>query len=156
EREAARARQLAVGGVPAAGATFGMAHDPLTRGERVFARECMGCHTFEGRGPEKPKAPDLTGYRSKAWIRQVFRDPDAKRMFGLTKVEGMKSIADKPKEDVDKLVDLIYAQRDANAPPVASRAGADLLDSLDCTNCHELEKDESLEAPSLHRYGTRE
>ena len=42
-------------GVPAAGAAYMLAHDPQTRGARVFERECASCHSLDGRGPEKPK-----------------------------------------------------------------------------------------------------
>ena len=57
------------------------------------------------------KGPELTGYRSKAWIRQILRDPDSGRLFGHTKVFGMKSFASLPEADLAKLVDYIYGLR---------------------------------------------
>jgi ubiquinol-cytochrome c reductase cytochrome b subunit len=155
KRDAARARELAANGVPAAGAAHMIAHDPLTRGERVFERECLSCHVLEGRGPEKPKGPELTGYASKAWIRQVLRDPDSKRLYGRTKVEGMKSYAKLPEREIAQLVDIIHAQRDPKAPPLANRPGAGLLEDHECSNCHELEEIAALEGPTLFGYGTR-
>jgi ubiquinol-cytochrome c reductase cytochrome b subunit len=155
-REAERARTLAEAGVPAAGAAFMLAHDPLTRGERVFERECRSCHTLEGRGPEKPKGPDLTGYRSKAWIRQVLRDADSPRLFGRTKVEGMKSFAKLPDDQLRVIVDLLYGLREESATKVESRPGAGLLEDKKCTECHELESLDAIEGPSLAHYHSRE
>jgi ubiquinol-cytochrome c reductase cytochrome b subunit len=157
EREAERARMLAAQGVPPAGAAFMLAHDPLTRGERVFDRECASCHTLEGHGPEKPKGPDLTGYRSRAWIRQVLRDSDSKRLFGITKVHGMKSFAHLPDAELNALVELVYGLRETtNNTKVDARPGGDLLDKHKCTECHELESDDALEGPSLFRYASKE
>jgi ubiquinol-cytochrome c reductase cytochrome b subunit len=153
-REAARARELAALGVPPAGATYMMALDPLTRGERAFETECRSCHTLEGRGPKKVKAPDLTGYGSRAWIRQVLRDPDSHRLFGRTKVEGMESFAKLDADDLERLVDIVRAQRDPKAPPLDERPGASLLDQHECTNCHDFEEASGLEGPSLFQYGT--
>ena len=155
-REAARARALAAEGVPPEGATYMMAHDPLTRGERLFWRECASCHVLEGRGPKEPEAPDLTGYLSKAWLRQVLRDPDSHRLFGLTKVEGMKSFAKLPEAELAQLVDLVYQLRQPSLPPLEERAGAELLETHECTDCHDFEEHYGLEGPALLRYGSAE
>ncbi|MCB9648100.1 MAG: cytochrome b N-terminal domain-containing protein [Deltaproteobacteria bacterium] len=155
-REAARARELAAQGVPPQGATWMMANDPLTRGERLFWRECASCHTLEGRAPKKPKAPDLTGYLSKAWLRQVLRDPDSHRLFGLTKVEGMKSFAKLPEAELTQLVDLLYQLRQPDLPPLEERPGAALLDTHECTDCHDFGEYYALEGPALFRYGSAE
>lgn len=156
EREADRARELAAAGVPAQGAAFMMAHDPQTRGERVFARECASCHALEGHGPKEPKGPDLTAYGSKAWIRQTLRDADSPRLFGHTKVEGMKSFAKLGEEKLALLTDIIYAQRDPKAPPLASRPGFEMLEKLECSDCHEFEGYDALEGPALFRYQSEE
>jgi ubiquinol-cytochrome c reductase cytochrome b subunit len=155
-KEADRARLLAEAGVPPAGAAYMLAHDPMTRGGRVFDRECASCHPLNGHSPDKPKGPELTGYRSKAWIRQALRDADSPRLFGRTKVEGMKSFAKLPESDLAKLVDLVHAQRDDKAPPIAQRPGAELLERQKCTECHELEAADALEGPTLFKYGSRE
>ena len=153
-REAERARALAAKGVPAAGATYMLAHDPLTRGERLFARECQSCHPFEDKAPKEIKAPDLTGYGSKAWIRQALRDPDSARLYGKTKVEGMKSFHHIPKEHLEQLINIVYQQRDPKAPALDERKGADLLSKYECSYCHEFEEPDGLEGPSLFKYGT--
>jgi ubiquinol-cytochrome c reductase cytochrome b subunit len=151
-REAARARRLASQGVPPAGAAAMMAADPLTRGERLFRKECLSCHTLEGEGPSVREAPDLTGYGSRAWIRQVLRDPDHPRLFGGTRVEGMPSFAELPEADLAVLVDFLYALR-SEAPPSAEagRVG-ELFEAHECGNCHELEEDAGLEGPALFGY----
>jgi ubiquinol-cytochrome c reductase cytochrome b subunit len=153
-REAARARELAASGVPTQGATYMMQTDPLVRGERVFRRECLSCHVLEGEGPGEPKGPDLTAYASKAWIRQVLRDPDSPRLYGRTKVEGMESYAKLSDAEISTLVDFVYAQRDPEAPAPDERPGSELVDANDCGNCHDFEDAYGLEGPALFRYGT--
>jgi ubiquinol-cytochrome c reductase cytochrome b subunit len=155
-REAARAKALAAQGVPPEGATYMMAHDPLTRGERLFWRECASCHVLEGRGPKTPEAPDLTGYLSKAWLRQVLRDPDSHRLFGLTKVEGMKSFAKLPDAELSQLVELLHQLRQPDLPPLEARPGAALLETHECGDCHDFEERYGLEGPSLFQYGSAE
>ena len=154
-REAERARTLAASGVPAAGATFMMASDPLTRGERLFWRECATCHVLEGFGPEAPEAPDLTGFGSKAWLRQVLRDPDSPRLYGLTAIEGMSSYAELPPDTLQRLVDILYARRSTSAP-LADSLTEDFLDTHECTDCHEFDESAGLEGPTLWRYLSRD
>ena len=151
EREAARAKLLAAAGVPVAGATHMMAVDPLTRGERLFRRECMTCHPLEGDSPEEPEAPDLTAFGSKAWIRQVLRDPDSPRLYGLTAIEGMESYATLPPAVIDQLVDALFALRGSKAP-IEGTATEALLDEHECTDCHEFDERSGLEGPTLHQY----
>ncbi len=155
-REAARGRELAMQGVPPEGATYMLAHDPLTRGERVFNRECTSCHMFEGSGPKEPEAPDLTGYLSKAWIRQILRDPDSPRAYGLTKAEGMKSFADVPEQDMKQLVDFVYALRQDKLPAVEERPAAGLVEKYECGDCHDFGEYYGVEGPALFRFGTAE
>lgn len=155
-REAARARALAMNGVPPEGATYMLAHDPLTRGERIFKRECASCHVLEGSGPKEPEAPDLTAYLSKAWIRQILRDPDSPRAYGLTKAEGMKSFADAPEEDLKQLVDFVYALRQDKLPPVEERAAAGLIEKYECGDCHDFGEFYGVEGPALFRFGSAE
>ena len=150
-REAVRAQELAVDGVPPAGAAYMMSNDPLTRGERLFRRECMTCHVLEGVGPEEPEAPDLTGFGSKAWIRQVLRDPDSPRLYGLTKIEGMESYAKLSTEDLGRLVDIVYERRHTMTP-IADTPTEAFLDEHECTDCHEFDEKSSLEGPTLYGY----
>ncbi len=151
-RMARRARTLAAAGVPARGASYMMATDPVTRGERVFYRECNSCHSLGDRVSEDPRGPELTGYGSKAWIRQVLRDAGSDRLFGRTKVEGMEAFKHIPEEHMAHLVELVFAQRSSKAPPIEKREGAELLDHYECSNCHDFEEEYGLDGPTLYRY----
>ncbi|MFO0728101.1 MAG: cytochrome b N-terminal domain-containing protein [Myxococcota bacterium] len=156
-REAERAKKLALAGVPVEGASYMAAHDPLIRGERVFQKECASCHPFEGIQPEKIKGPDLTGFNSKAWIKQALRDPDSIRLYGKTKVHGMKSFADKMKEaELNQMVDYVYSLRrdDAKAPDDSEISA--LWDEHECGQCHETGEKYGLDGPALFKYGTEE
>jgi ubiquinol-cytochrome c reductase cytochrome b subunit len=155
EREAHRALELAAAGVPPEGAAIMASRDPLIRGERVFRRECAGCHALEELEPSERKAPELTGYRSKAWIRQVLRDPDSPRLFGKTPVHGMKSFAHLPAVEIEKLVDFLYALRGPNVEKIEGSAIEPLLDESECTKCHDFEDEYGLEGPALLGYASR-
>ena len=152
DREAARAWTLAAKGVPPAGASYMMAHDPLTRGERVFWRECATCHALEGQVPKEPKGPELTGYGSRAWIRQMLRDPDSPRLYGRTKIEGMESFAKLDASALMRVVNLVYDRRKPDAVPIAEHPDAALIEELECDHCHEFGEWESYEGPSLQGY----
>lgn len=150
--EAERARALAALGVPVEGPTYMLSMDPMTRGARVFRQECGSCHALGDRVPEERKAPELTGYGSRAWIRQVLRDPDSPRLFGGTKVHGMESFAALPPEELDALVELVYSRRHDDAPPLEASPGAALAEKHECTKCHDFDEAYGLEGPSLFRY----
>jgi ubiquinol-cytochrome c reductase cytochrome b subunit len=159
--EAARARSLAAAGVPVEGPAHMLAHDPLTRGARVFRRACVSCHPVSDPWmgdvvPEEIEAPDLTGFGSRAWIRQVLRDPDSPRLYGRTKLEGMESIHGKVSDaELTQLVDYLYRLREPT-PPTAEEAGvAELLDAHDCDSCHDFEEAYGADGPALFGYGAR-
>ena len=154
-REAARALVLLQDGVPPAGASYMMARDPLTRGERVFWRECASCHALECEVPKDPRGPDLTGYRSRAWIRQVLRDPDSPRLFGRTQIEGMESFARLDAQTLSRLVNLVYDRRQPDAVPIARHPDAALLEQHECNDCHAFEAWERYDGPSLQGYLSR-
>lgn len=155
-REAERAKKLALDGIPVQGASHLATHDPLIRGERVFWKDCASCHPFEGEVPEKIKGPDLTAYGSKAWIKQVLRDPDSHRLYGHTKVYGMESYAKLPPADVDRLVDFVYGLRSPDAKSPEDAGVGPLWDEHECGQCHEIAEKYGLEGPSLFRYGSEE
>jgi len=75
-RDAARAVELANGGVPITGALSLMRNDAYTQGPRLFSRNCSSCHRYDGHdglGNALPKdsisASDLKGYGSRAWVK---------------------------------------------------------------------------------------
>ncbi len=159
--EAARARALAAAGVPVEGPAHMLAHDRLTRGARVFRRACATCHPVSDPWvgdvvPDEVEAPELTGFGSRAWIRQVLRDPDSPRLYGRTKLEGMESIHGKVSDaELERLVDYLYRLRDPT-PPTAEAAGvAELLDAHDCDSCHDFDEAYGADGPTLFGYGAR-
>ena len=153
---AERAMHLSTSGVPPEGAGYMLEHDPLTRGERIFRSECMACHPFEGDAPDEPEGPNLTGYRSRAWIRQVLRDPDSPRLFGRTKLEGMPSFAELPASDLATLTTLVYERRKPDPPSVEDSPAADLVETHECGNCHDFEDAAGLDGPAMVGYLSRE
>ena len=152
EREARRALALSEDGVPVQGAAFMMAHDPLVRGERVFRRRCLSCHGLEGFVPEEPKGPDLTAYRSKAWLRQLLRDPEGPRFFGHTEIRGMPSFADLSEAEMGVLVDMLYGLRDEEGVDITAHPASELVAELECADCHDYEDDFAYEGPTMRAY----
>ena len=74
-REAARAVELAGGGVPTTGALAVLRDDPFIQGPRLFSRNCASCHRFDGHdglgyplSKDSISASDLKGYGSRAWL----------------------------------------------------------------------------------------
>ena len=43
---------------------------------------CLDCHRFYGKGPARPKGPDLTGYGSRQWMIDFVSDPSAPKYYG--------------------------------------------------------------------------
>ncbi len=156
KREADRAKLLAKDGIPPAGAAYMLAHDPLVRGERIFRKACRSCHALEGYGPKEPKGPELTGYGSKAWIRQILRDPDSHRLYGLTKIEGMPSFAKLSDAELKLLTDLVYSRRLKDAPSAEEHPAAALVETHECGNCHDFEDEFGLEGPALKGYQSKD
>lgn len=153
DREAARALELAASGVPVDGPARMMWRDELIRGERVFRRRCRSCHALEGFVPEEAKGPDLTAYRSKAWLRQLLRDPEGPRFFGSTDIEGMPSYADVPEAELAVVVDMLYALRDhPNGIDWEAHPAAALIRELECADCHDYADDYALEGPAMKGY----
>jgi ubiquinol-cytochrome c reductase cytochrome b subunit len=74
-RDAARAVELANGGVPITGALSLVRDDAYTQGPRLFSRNCASCHRYDGHdglGNALPtdsiSASDLKGFGSRAWL----------------------------------------------------------------------------------------
>ena len=88
-REAKRALELAASdGIPPAGPSTLLAHDPMTAGPKLFATHCAVCHRYDGhdgRGnvPLEPAtSSDLAGFASREWIRGLLANPMDDRYFG--------------------------------------------------------------------------
>ena len=156
ERAAARARELAAGGIPPEGPAFMVANDPPERGRRVFASECAGCHVA-GPGGER-KAPDLAGLFSLDWVKEQIRDPDQPRRFGATKLKGKMDTFGRrlAPERIEALARFVHARRDparADADPALDE-GRRAFRRVGCAECHALAPGEAKDGPNLHDYGS--
>jgi quinol-cytochrome oxidoreductase complex cytochrome b subunit/cytochrome c2 len=156
DRAAARAIELASGGIPPEGAAFLVASDPREQGRRLFGRSCASCHTLDGSGGNK--APDLTAYLSAEWIAGVIRNPDDPRYFGNTKLREMESYASLAEPEIRRLADFLAALADHDVPPEAYppelQSGRQLYEKVGCESCHSLAPGEESAAPNLAGYGS--
>jgi ubiquinol-cytochrome c reductase cytochrome b subunit len=156
DRAAARAAELASGGIPPEGAAFLIASDPREKGRRLFGRSCGSCHALDGSGANK--APDLTGYLSADWIAGVIRNPDDPRYFGNTKLREMESYAILGEPDIQRLAEFLVSLADHDVPPQAYppklQTGRQLFEKVGCESCHSLVPGEDSAAPNLGGYGS--
>lgn len=148
----ARARRLAASGVPVAGPAHMLRQDPLVRGSRLFAQECLGCHPVNGQYVEDPRGPDLSGYASRAWVRAVITHASDPRLFGRTRLDEMPDFRKLPADELEALTDFVYAQRLAEPPSPEDPRFEPLLSKHECLNCHEFEAFDALDGPALYRY----
>jgi ubiquinol-cytochrome c reductase cytochrome b subunit len=146
------ARRLALKGVPADGNVF--RNDPLFRAREIWDDRCAGCHSLTGTGGEK--GPDFKAYNSRAWIRGFLANPDGPLHMGPAKIEkGMRPVGAAP-EEIDALVEYVYAETGATDVD-ASRAGRgrDLLSPSDCDTCHDFDGEGENDGPNLKARGTQ-
>jgi len=146
------ARRLALKGVPADGNVF--RNDPMYRAREIWEERCAGCHGLTGAGGEK--GPDLKNYNSRAWIRGFLADPDGPLYMGPAKLEkGMRPVG-AAQEEVDAMVEYIYAETGATDVD-ASKAGRgrDLLSPADCDTCHDFDGTGENDGPNLKGRGTQ-
>jgi len=145
------ARRLALKGVPADGNVF--RNDPAFHAREIWDERCAGCHNLAGAGGEK--GPDLKAYNSRAWIRGFLTNPDGPLHMGPAKIDkGMRAVDGTP-EEIDALVEFVYAETGA-ADADAARAGRgrDLLSPKDCDTCHDLDGEGENDGPNLKGRGT--
>jgi ubiquinol-cytochrome c reductase cytochrome b subunit len=146
------ARKLAQKGVPADGNVF--RNDPLYRAREIWDDRCAGCHSLAGTGGEK--GPDFKGYNSRAWIRGFLANPDGPLHMGPAKIEkGMKPVVVAP-EELDALVEYVYAETGATDVDVSKAGrGRDLLSPSDCDTCHDFDGVGENNGPNLKGRGTQ-
>ena len=166
-------------GVPAIGAMSLLRNDPKTQGPQIFAKQCASCHNHtdaEGKGiaAEKPSAPNLYGFGSRAWLTRFF-DPkqiDGPEVFGGTKhkdegdMVGLVQGDLKGKEaDVRKLIVALSGEAKLKSQVAVDAAdsktiaeGPDVFESLSCGDCHKFgaKGDLGLGGPDLTGWGSRE
>jgi ubiquinol-cytochrome c reductase cytochrome b subunit len=113
ELEAKRAVQLAAHGIPEEGGRYLLRGDPLTRGPKLFEKNCAVCHSYNldaGRPGCDDfhkvgaafKASDLSGFATRKWIRGLLDDPGSNKYSGFNKLEGMKNWRAKVDKNRDK------------------------------------------------------
>lgn len=176
EALARRARTLAVRGIPPRGAVALLRHDPKVQGRRLFVQHCASCHSWtnangEGIVCEKPSAPNLHGFASRAWVAEVL-DPEtfaSARLFGNTEHrEGdmADGVTDYLEEgQIEEVVAALSAEAQLPSQAEQDRAdaakiarGRTLIQNEDegCVQCHVFHGvgDEGT-APDLTHYGSR-
>jgi ubiquinol-cytochrome c reductase cytochrome b subunit len=157
QKEAERARELALKGVLPAGGTAVYLNDPQEIGRQLYAEHCDGCHRLGTMGPtdEKDvKGPDLTFWNTRAWLGRFLRDPDGPAFFGKTKIHGMKPYKG-PDDELNALVEFVYALNGAQDVNAELRArGEALFGDKNCDTCHEMDGTTEGEGPNLKGRGT--
>jgi ubiquinol-cytochrome c reductase cytochrome b subunit len=145
------ARRLALAGVPADGNV--LRNDPMYHAREIWDERCAGCHSLAGAGGEK--APDLKDYNSRAWLRGFLANPDGALYMGPAKIEkGMRPVEATP-EEMDALVEYLYAETGAaDADTAKAGRGRDLLAPKDCDTCHDFDGEGENDGPNLKGRGT--
>jgi ubiquinol-cytochrome c reductase cytochrome b subunit len=177
-RLAARARELAAThsdsppdssshtGIPPEGAVALLRGDPATRGPRLFAEHCAGCHSH---GPEfrgGDEAADLDGFGTEGWIQDLLKNPASPRFFGRTKLTRMRKWVDENLHDlstderaeVDRAVHWLASQpsglpQDGDESPFAK--GFEAFSNW-CIDCHTYEGEggTDIAGPDFTGYGS--
>jgi mono/diheme cytochrome c family protein len=153
QTRADQARRLARDGAPPEGGPAVHRNDPLLRGRELWDERCAECHGLDGAGGDK--APDLHGYNSRAWIRGFLQDPGGRLYMGPAKLDkGMRAVEATP-EELEALVEVVYAETGARDVDAARAArGRDLLGQKDCDTCHDFDGSGENEGPNLKGRGT--
>jgi len=136
EAQAAKARKLALLGVPPGGGTRVYENEPFFHERKLFDDRCGGCHVGKSR-----KGPELVaGYNGRPWIKEYLHEPDGPRFFGVTK--GIHKMKPTKYEgaDLDAIVEMVYAETGAtDVKPELVAKGRQLFDNGPCSDCHSRE-----------------
>jgi len=145
------ARRLALKGVPPDGNVF--RNDPTFHAREIWDDRCAGCHGLAGAGGEK--GPDLKDYNSRAWIRGFLINPNGALYMGPAKIEKGMTAVDGTPEEIDALVEYVYAETGApDADAARAGRGRDLLSPKDCDTCHDMDGEGENDGPNLKGRGT--
>lgn len=181
-RDAARAVELANGGVPITGALSLVRDDAYTQGPRLFSRNCASCHRYDGHdglGNALPtdsiSASDLKGFGSRAWLTG-FLNADTiitKRYWGGTEhAEGDMAmyLSDHiPETDLARATRENVVMALSSRAKLPSQAALDARDSVriatgiqflrdtkaGCAECHVFQ-DVGTDSPELTEWGSRQ
>jgi ubiquinol-cytochrome c reductase cytochrome b subunit len=158
-------------GIPPDGSAYILRRDPLTQGQNILKRRCLGCHVFEGQGSGTQTASDLARFGSKDWIKGLLENPRSAHYFGNVKgfdgmVQWKKSSKLKP-DELDKVADFVatFASIDGdttpiewlNTPGVSDHPGLAPFQK-ECGKCHIIdgltEEGGVRDAPKLFAWGS--
>ena len=157
-------------GIPPEGAGFLMRHDPLTHGQAVLEKKCLGCHFMGGKGTGTQTAADLKDFGSRTWVRGLLENPKADAYYGkIPGLDGMvewkknSKLRGKQIDDVadfvasfTKIPDDITPDEWLSDPQVAKHPGNELFQK-DCGGCHKIEgytEGGTRDAPGLFAWGS--
>jgi ubiquinol-cytochrome c reductase cytochrome b subunit len=179
-----RVKELAASGIPRDGALSLLQNDAYTQGPKIFAKNCAGCHRYEGHDglggqpKDAPTASDLKDFGSRQWLTGLL-DPAhvaSTNYFGATKLDDgkmvkfvKKTVADFTPEQKGQLSTALAALSAEAALPYQAEVeiaavaeiekGRALIrsEAMRCTECHQFHKaDEDATAPDLTGYASRD
>ena len=154
-----RARALATtNGVPVTGANDVFTTVPMYRPRMLFAQYCKDCHDAQSKDRKGPIIG--AGHGNRGWFGGFLRAPSGAPYWGHTKLSSTDD-AMKPVElssnDLEDLVELLYAQSGASDVDTARIArGKKLFDGA-CNDCHAIDEGVAgQDAPGLNAIGSRD
>ncbi len=179
-RTSERMRQLiSERGIPPSGGAALLRNDPFTQGPKLFAKNCVSCHRFDGHdgqgNPVKdpPSASDLKGFANREWLGGLLNPAkvDGPHYFGATKFKDGKMVkwvkkhaTSENAEALQKAIAALSAEAKLKAQIGMDKEDAELIKQgrtlmagdLACTDCHSFgKKDPDATAPDLTGYGSR-
>jgi len=141
EQHAQRMRSLAShNGVPSTGPLDLPTTQPFYRARSMWAQRCAGCHDA---GEKDRKGPIIAaGHGSRATIKAFLLAPNSDAFYGRTKLgkseDAMKAV-ELPANDIDDLVELLYAESGASDIDKAKVERGKATFGGACTDCHSLD-----------------
>ncbi len=172
-------------GIPPTGDMDLLRTDPLSRGSAIFEQKCLGCHAYGDKKPAEDgplRGWDLKGYASRAWIRDLLKDPSSSRFVGhvpraakskqtteapLGGMQAWKEATALESKELDDVADFLalFAKTPADAsfeewsadPKLKEHPGYESFVE-DCCQCHVVgtwgEEQKTKKAPALFGYGS--
>jgi mono/diheme cytochrome c family protein len=137
-----RARALAMkNGVPITGAQDVFTTVPMYRARTIWAKSCSGCHDADSKDR---KGPIITvGHGNRQWLMGFLKDPSGDAYWRHTKLaktdDAMKPV-DLPPNELDDLVEALYAESGATDVDAAKRDRGKAVFEKACTDCHSLDE----------------
>jgi ubiquinol-cytochrome c reductase cytochrome b subunit len=142
QMRADRARALAAkNGVPITGAQDVFTTVPMYRARTIWKQSCAGCHDADSK---ERKGPIITvGHGNREWLAGFLKDPSGDAYWRHTKLaktdDAMKPV-DLPPNELDDLVEVLYAQSGAKDIDAAKRDRGKTVFENACTDCHSLDE----------------